>query len=68
MSFGERLKEVRLNRGMSVSGLANAADIDRSTIHNLENKTQYSPNTTTLVLICEALEVSADYLLGLRGE
>ena len=66
MSFGERLRLTRCDRRMSVTTLADYSGLNRSTIHNLENGTTELPDGTTLICLCENLNVSADYLLGLK--
>lgn len=62
--FKERLKELRTDRGMSQSALAEKFDVDFRTISNWE-KGLRKPDIDMLVLIAKYFEVSADYLLGL---
>lgn len=66
MSFGERLRATRIDRGLSVNRLTELSDLGKSTICNLENNTQAMPGGQTVVQLCKVLNVSADYLLGLK--
>ena len=67
--FAAKLREMMQIRGVTQSKLAdsitdNHDPIRRQTISNYMNG-QSEPNTTVLTHIAEALDVSADYLLGL---
>jgi len=61
--FGDRLREVRLMRGITQEELAESADIARTMIGRYETTDQL-PALETLVRIADALGVSTDYLLG----
>lgn len=62
--FASRLKELRINRGMKQSELAEHLLVDQRTISNWENGVN-QPNIDTLAAIAKCLDVSTDYLLGI---
>jgi transcriptional regulator with XRE-family HTH domain len=62
-----RLIKARNFRGWSSFQLANAAKLSASVVCNIENE-RNSPTAYTIVRLCKALNVSADYLLGLKEE
>lgn len=49
-----KLKEVRLERGISISELARRAKLNRITISNIENR-ESNPTQTTIAAICDVL-------------
>lgn len=61
--FGERLKELREDQGLTQSDLANYLHISRPTITLYENNTN-QPDFNTLIQIADKFNVSLDYLLG----
>lgn len=61
---GERLKEVRKDRGDTQSDLAAKLNVSLSTVKSWEGE-KSSPSHELLVTICRLYSVSADYLLGL---
>lgn len=67
MDLAERLKEAREVSGLSVRALALRADVSHAAVHHSE--TGYSiPRADNLARIARALDVSADWLLGLRDD
>jgi len=60
--FGERLKELREDQGMTQGDLATILNTARSTITLYENNTN-EPNIDTLVKLANLFNVSLDYLL-----
>lgn len=61
--IGKRIKEVRTDRHLTQEYLANASDVNVSHISNIEtNKVEVS--LTLLVSICNAMNVTVDYILG----
>ena len=59
----KRIKEVRTDRHLTHEYLANASDVNVSPISNIEtNKVKVS--LTLLVSICNAMNVTVDYILG----
>lgn len=64
--FRDRLGQAMADRGMSQAGLARACGVDRSSISALLNPgATRMPNAQLVAACAEALEVSADWLLGL---
>lgn len=61
--IGARLKQARLSKNLSQPQLAEAADISVSFLSNLENGRQVM-NIKTLISLTDALNISADWLLG----
>ncbi len=64
LKIGERIKARRADLGISQRGLAEKADIFQSQISRYE-KGEAEPTATVLMLLAQALETSADWLLGL---
>ena len=67
LTFGQIIKELREEHGFTQSELAKKIDQTQSTISNWE-KDKSTPNTFILKKLCDVLEVSADYLIGLTDE
>lgn len=63
--FAIRLKEARDGAGMSQKEVADAVGVTPSAYANYEQGTR-EPAFKVLVKICEALDISADYLLGIE--
>ena len=65
-SFYERLRSTRVVRGLTQEELARAMGWgERSNVSRLESG-KHIPRADTLVQLCQVLNVSADYLLGLK--
>lgn len=64
-SFAERLKDLRIERGMSQEVLAKALGTGNSTISLWENG-QREPSMSSLILCAKFFKVSIDYLTGLE--
>lgn len=65
-SLGERLREARLQRGMSLRSVAQALGVSASLISQVEiGKTQ--PSVATLYALANHLGASLDELLGMSG-
>ena len=62
--FKDRLKELRIEKELSQSKLAEKLGVDFRTISNWENGVR-KPDIDTLVKIARFFDVSTDYLLGL---
>ena len=61
--IGKRIKEVRTDRQLTLEYLAKVTDVNVSHISNIEtNKVKVS--LTLLVSICNAMNVTVDYILG----
>ena len=67
MDFGGRLAISRQRARMSQEQVAVCIGTDRQIVSRLECG-ERMPHSATLTRLCKALNVSADYLLGLREE
>jgi len=63
--FGEKLKEVRINKGFPQKMVADYLNLHRSNYSKIENNVQ-KMTTNQLKLFCELCDVSADYLLNIK--
>lgn len=61
--FGDRLRQIRENKGISQAELARKADISRS-LYNKYERTNTQPSTDILLALAKELDTSIDYLLG----
>jgi DNA-binding XRE family transcriptional regulator len=60
-----RMKQLRIDAGISQDDLAKAAGIDRKTVNRIENG-HFSPNLDTFFRLCIALDVRpADLMKGI---
>lgn len=58
----KRLRELRIERGLSMNALAAQAGLDQMAISRIE-KGERSPQLRTVLMICEALDVSLSKIL-----
>lgn len=63
-SFGERLKKVRIDRGLRQEDIGAIVHVGKSTVSQWENNIHF-PDIETIVKIASHLNVSSGYLLGL---
>lgn len=63
MSIGQKIKEARKRRGLTQAQLADAAQISRSYLGDLEGD-RYNPSVDTLQKIASALGTTSGVLLG----
>lgn len=61
MSFGNRLKEARVNKKMTQAELARAVGVSKGAIGNYESELS-SPNEPTLINLMKVLNVDANFL------
>lgn len=61
--FYIRLKELRIERNLNQSELANTLNISRQLISHWESGYR-EPNLEMLVKLCDFFDVSCDYILG----
>lgn len=66
MSFGEKLFQLRTERGILQKELAEYLSVSVGTISNYENSV-HSPDLETLCKFAEYFQVSTDFLLELTG-
>src|SRR5438445_13452744 len=62
-SFGEKLRKIREDKGLSQAELANKAGFQPSAISHFESDRR-SPSFDNLKKLADALSVTIDYLLG----
>lgn len=63
--FGERLKDLRMERNLTQTQLAKATGLSQTGIGKWELG-QRTPNIDVLILCAKFFQVSADYLCGLE--
>ena len=63
--FAERLKELRLEKGLSIQGLAKAVGIGSSSLCRWENG-QADVKGSQLIILAKYFAVTIDYLMGLE--
>ncbi len=63
--FAERLKELRIEKGLSIQGLSKATKIGVASICRWENQ-QADVKGTQLIVLARFFGVSIDYLMGLE--
>lgn len=63
LKISQRLKQTRISKGLTQEYIANAANVNTSHISNIENN-RVKISLTTLVNVCNALEVTVDYILA----
>lgn len=65
--FGSKLKAVRKSKGITQLELAKRLNIAKGSISAYEQGATY-PSVDVLIKICEVLNTSSDYLLGISDE
>lgn len=65
--FRYRLKELRIERGLTQQQLADCLDVDRTTVMKWE-RGERETNFTMLIKIAKFFQVTIDYLLGVSDE
>jgi transcriptional regulator with XRE-family HTH domain len=63
MTFGERLKELRKQKGITQQELADILKVGRPTVAGYETKGK-QPDFEKLAMLCKYFNVSSDELLG----
>ena len=61
--FGEKLRQQRTAKGLTLEGLAVRIDSTKAYVWQLENKKPARPSAELLLKIADALGVSPDYLI-----
>lgn len=67
MCFAKRLKELRLNNGLTQKELANAIEVGRTTVSEYESG-KIVPKQEGLLRIANHFNVSVDYLTGVSDD
>lgn len=65
--LGDKLKASRKNQGLTQKELADRVGVKMRTIASYEQGTGY-PSLEVFGKICDALEISSDYLLGISDK
>ncbi len=66
-AFGLHLKQIRVNKDVSLRILEQLSDVDHSQIHRIE-KGVSAPSIVTLVALAEALDVSLQELINFKKD
>lgn len=64
-TFGKRLKDLRIEKGLTQIQLAQELQIDKSTIAKYETD-KIEPSLSMFITIVKYFKVSADYMAGLE--
>jgi XRE family transcriptional regulator of biofilm formation len=62
-NIGERIKEERTAKGLSLDKLSKQADVSKTYLSEIENNVKQNPSAEVLLRIAQALNVSLPYLL-----
>lgn len=65
--FGEKLKAVRKSKRLTQLELSRRLEVSKGTISAYEQNLSY-PSIETLVKLCDILDTSSDYLLGISDD
>ena len=68
MAFGQRIKALREEKGLSQSELARQCGVAQATISRLESGALQDVQTSTARALARALGVSVDYLINTWGD
>lgn len=63
--FGDRLKDLRRQKGITQEQLAAAIGVERSSIGHYEGKSANTPSDDVKIKIAKFFNVSLDYLFGM---
>lgn len=66
-TFGDRLKEARKAKKLTQKELAKILGTTESNVNNYEKNRAY-PKAEAIIKICNELNVSADWLLGIQNK
>lgn len=67
MKLGEKLKILRLEKGLSLQELADKFNVGKTTIANYERGDR-KPDYEMIIKFCKFFDVTSDYLLGLTDD
>jgi len=67
MEIGKKIKELREERGLTRTALAEAIGYGRASIYYWERE-EKDPSASAVYALAKYFDVSADYLLGLKDE
>jgi len=66
--LAERLRTAREAQGLSQTALAARAELNLGNVNEIERRQKRGVRADTIVALAAALQVSADYLLGLADD
>lgn len=64
MDFGEKIKQLRLSRGMTLEQVGNIVGVGKSTVRKWENGDIKNMGRDKIELLAQALGVTPGYLMG----
>ncbi len=64
MTFNEKLKELRLTKGLSMEQLGNELNMSSGLISDIENGKKNNPKLKTLIKLADYFDISIDELVG----
>ena len=67
MTFGEKLRQSRLEKKMTQKQLADLIDAKHNSVSDWEND-KHTPDPDTIELLCGVLEISPNYLLSINED
>ncbi len=59
----ERIKELRIEKGLKLKDVAEYLNLNVRTVYRYEDGTR-EPSISILIKLCDLFDVSADYLIG----
>lgn len=65
---GERIKELRIKKGLTQEELGNLIGVKKAAIHKYENNLVTNLRRSRLAKLAQALDTSPIYLMGLEDE
>ncbi len=65
--FGDKLRALRKERGLTQQQLADKMELVKASISAYEQNTKY-PSLDVLIKLCTFFQVSSDYMLGLSDD
>jgi transcriptional regulator with XRE-family HTH domain len=66
MQFAQRLDEIKHNKGLTNVKIAEYAEVSESAVRSWLTNSKI-PSATSIVLLCERLNISSDFLLGIKN-
>ena len=68
MHIGEKIRRLRLERGLTQTELADRAKVSQGIISRLENRVRHNVNADVLKQLAKALGCTTDYLVGMHED
>jgi len=67
-TLGERIRRIRQVRGLTQTELAHHIGISKTAMNQIESSKTSDPGVSRVTAIARVLQVSSDYLLGLKED